>query len=250
MNTQSLLDYARQLDAADPLGSFRARFALPQDAAGMPLLYLCGHSLGLMPLAARDIVAEELDDWARLGVRGHEEARRAWIYYPENLRADLAGFVGCAAEDVVAMNSLTINLHLMLASFYRPQGRRNRIVIEAGAFSSDRHAVTSQLEWHGLDPRTHLIELAPPAAEDLIREAAIEALLAEKGDEVALVLWPGVQFRTGQSFDLPRIAAAGRRAGAVVGFDLAHTIGNVPVQRAGALRDAGADSLCGAATSI
>ncbi len=122
MNSSSSLDYARQRDAADPVGSFRAGFALPEDAAGRPLLYLCGHSLGLMPLAARSILTEELDDWARLGVRGHEEARRAWIYYPENLRADLAGLVGCAAEEVVAMNSLTINLHLMLASFYRRRG--------------------------------------------------------------------------------------------------------------------------------
>jgi kynureninase len=219
------------------MGPFRSRFALPSDDSGLPLLYLCGHSLGLMPHAARGLLTEELDDWARLGVRGHEEARRAWIYYLENLRTDLAALVGAEAEEVVAMNSLTINLHLMLASFFRPRGRRTRIVIESGAFSSDRHAVSSILELHGLDPQQHLIEIAPLPGEDLIHEDAIDGILTEQGEDIALVLWPGIQFRTGQSFDLERIAESARRAGAVVGFDLAHSIGNVPVS----LRDSEPD---------
>jgi kynureninase len=228
---------AQARDAADPLREFRARFALPCDERGTPLTYLCGHSLGLQPLAARDIVNAELDDWARLGVRGHEQARRPWVPYHENLTAGLAALTGAAAGEVVAMNSLTVNLHLMLASFFRPHGARRRILIEAGAFSSDRHAVASQLAWHGLDTQQALIELAPPAGADTVPEEAIESCLAEHGREIALLLWPGVQFRTGQAFDLARIARAAHRHGCIAGFDLAHSVGNVPL----ALHDAAAD---------
>jgi len=220
---------ARARDAADPLRGFRDRFALPRDARGEPLTYLCGHSLGLQPLAARTVVNEELDEWSRLAVQGHEEARRPWIPYHENLAAGLAALAGAQASEVVAMNSLTVNLHLMLASFYRPQGKRTRILIEAGAFSSDRHAVTSQIAWHGLDPERTLIELAPAAGEDLVPEESIESQLACHGEEIAVVLWPGVQFRTGQAFDLARIARAAHRHGCIAGFDLAHSIGNTPL---------------------
>jgi kynureninase len=182
-----------------------------------------------MPLAVRELIAEELDDWSRLAVLGHEHARRPWIPYHENLTAGLVHLTGAQANEVIAMNSLTVNLHLMLASFYRPAGQRTKILIETGAFSSDRHAVTSQLAWHGLDTANHLIELTPPAGADTIPEEAIEACLERHGAEVALVLWPGVQFRTGQAFDLARIARAARRAGCVMGFDLAHSIGNMPL---------------------
>ncbi len=229
MTTAFSMEEAHRRDAADPLAAFRTKFALPADASGAPLLYLCGHSLGLMPHAARDLVVEELEEWARLGVRGHEEARRPWVSYPESLCADLANLVGAEPDAVVAMNSLTINLHLMLASFFRPSGRRTRILIESGAFSSDRHAVTSTLQWHGLDPDEHLIELAPRPGEDLIEEDQIAKILADQGRDIALVLWPGVQFRTGQSFRLGHIAGLARRAGALVGFDLAHAVGNVSV---------------------
>ena len=228
---------ARERDAADPLARFRARFALPRDAAGTPRTYLCGHSLGLLPLAARELVSEELDDWARLGVEGHEHARRPWIPYHENLTAGLAALTGAHPDEVVAMNSLTVNLHLMLASFYRPQGRRTRILMEAGAFSSDRHAVTSQIAWHGLEPARELIELAPRAGEALLRVEDIEACLAQHGEQIALVLWPGVQFRTGQAFDLARIARLVRARGCVLGFDLAHSIGNVPLELHGSDAD-------------
>lgn len=237
MTYQPSLDYARRCDAADPLRSFRERFALPRDDRGQPTLFLCGHSLGLMPLAARTIIGEELDDWSRLAVLGHEHARRPWIPYHENLTAGLVHLTGARATEVIAMNSLTVNIHLMLASFFRPADRRTKILIETGAFSSDRHAVTSQLAWHGLDPAQHLIELTPPAGSDSIPEDAIEACLAEHGGDIALLLWPGVQFRTGQAFDVQRIARAGRRAGCVVGFDLAHSIGNMPL----ALHDCDAD---------
>jgi kynureninase len=220
---------ARALDAADPLRSFRARFAQPTSASGAPKVYLCGHSLGLMPLAARALVMQELDDWARLGVEGHEHAQRPWIPYHENLAAGLAALTGADAGEVIAMNSLTVNLHLMLASFYRPQGARRRILIEAGAFSSDRHAVTSHLAWHGVDPAEALIELAPAVGEDSVPESSIEACLEQYSAQIALVLWPAVQFRTGQAFDLARIARAAHRHGCVAGFDLAHAIGNLPL---------------------
>jgi kynureninase len=220
---------AQARDAEDPLRAFRARFALPRDVRGEPLLYLCGHSLGLLPLAARAVVNEELDEWSRLAVLGHERARRPWIPYHENLTAGLTVLTGAGADEVVAMNSLTVNLHLMLASFYRPHGKRTRILIEAGAFSSDRHAVTSQIAWHGLDPASTLIELAPAPGADTVPEEAIEASLARHGEEIALVLWPGVQFRTGQAFDVARIARAAHQRGCIAGFDLAHSIGNLPL---------------------
>ena len=220
---------AQARDARDPLRRFRERFALPCNERGEPLVYLSGHSLGLQPLAARALVNEELDEWARLAVLGHEHARRPWIPYHENLTAGLVAVSGAQPSEVIAMNSLTVNLHLMLASFYRPNGRRSRILIEAGAFSSDRHAVTSQISWWGLDPASALIELAPPAGEDTVPEEAIEECLARHGEEIALLLWPGVQFRTGQAFDLPRLARAAHRHGCLAGFDLAHSIGNLPL---------------------
>ena len=229
MTYEPTLEFARRLDEADPLRGFRERFALPHGPHGEPVVYLCGHSLGLMPLAARGLVMEELDDWAQLAVLGHEHAHRPWIPYHENLRDGLAALTGARATEVVAMSSLTVNLHLLLAAFYRPSGKRRRILIEEGAFSSDRHAVASQIAWRGLDPQETLVELSPPAGTDTILEDSIDAYLAEHGAEVALVLWPGVQYRTGQAFDLGRIARAGQRAGCLVGFDLAHAIGNIPV---------------------
>jgi kynureninase len=237
MSATAQLEHARECDRTDPLRGFRERFALPLDERGAALAYFCGHSLGLQPLAARERVLEELDEWARRAVEAHEHARRPWVPYHENLTGGLAALAGATAGEVVAMNSLTVNLHLMLASFYRPQGKRRRILIEAGAFSSDRHAVASQLAWHGLDPDEALIELAPRAGEDLVDEAAIEECLARHSQEIALLLWPGVQFRTGQSFDLGRLARAAHRHGAIAGFDLAHSMGNTPL----ALHDAAAD---------
>ncbi|MEN9704156.1 MAG: kynureninase [Pseudomonadota bacterium] len=235
--TTDLLAAARALDAADRLAPFRDRFLLPVDAQGAPQVYLCGHSLGLQPKDARRYIDEVLDDWARRGVEGHHDGRRPWIPYAEALQEGFARLAGARPIEVVGMNSLTVNLHLLMASFYRPQGRRVAIVVEEGAFSSDRHAVASQLEWHGLDPATALIEVAPLPGEDLVDEAQLETLLAERGSEVALVLWPGVQYRTGQAFDLGRIAESARRAGAACGFDLAHGMGNTPL----ALHDSGVD---------
>jgi kynureninase len=190
-----------------------------------------------MPLAARERVQEEIDDWARLGVQGHHTARRPWIEYAERFAAPLALLAGAREPEVAAMNALSVNLHLLMASFYRPQGKRRCIVIEAGAFPSDRHAVISQIQWHGLTAEDALIELAPePGATDC-DETQLEHLLETRGDEIALVLWPGVQYLSGRSFDLSRIAHATRCAGSYCGFDLAHAIGNLPLQ----LHDDGAD---------
>jgi kynureninase len=233
----TLLADAVQLDQGDPLARFRLQFALPRSAGGEPALYLCGHSLGPMPLSAPALVQQELDDWARLGVRGHHEARRDWIGYAERLNPSLAKLAGARETEVVAMNSLSVNLHLLMASFYRPAGRRRCIAIESGAFPSDRHAVASQIHWHGLDANEALIELAPSGGAEDCDEAELEDLLARRGDEIALVLWPGVQYRSGRAFDMARIAAAARRAGAHCGFDLAHAIGNLPL----GLHDADAD---------
>jgi kynureninase len=234
---QQLHERAAALDAADALAGLRARFAIPRDAQGRELVYLCGHSLGLAPHAARRLVLEELDDWERLGVLGHEQARRDWIGYAGRLQAPLAALVGASPAEVVAMNSLSVNLHLLLAGFYRPRGQRNRILVEAGAFPSDRHVVRSQIAWHGLDPDDCLVEVAPAAGGDLVDEQALCARIAAEGERLALVLWPGVQYRTGQAFALAPIVRAAHAVGARVGFDLAHSVGNVEL----ALHDSGAD---------
>jgi kynureninase len=237
MSAVELHARARTLDAGDVLAPFRDRFALPPHIDGNASIYLCGHSLGLAPLAARQLINEELDDWNQLAVLGHHVSRRPWIDYAEQLRPALAHLMGAHPGEVVAMNSLTVNLHLLMASFYQPLGKRRCIVVEQGAFSSDRHAVVSQIQWHGLSAADALIEIAPVSGADLVDEAAVEQLLSERGAEVALVLWPGVQFRTGQAFDLGRIARAAQLAGATCGFDLAHAAGNMPLQ----LHDDGAD---------
>jgi kynureninase len=223
-------DYALDLDAADILAPYRKQFELPRHANGQPLIYLCGHSLGLAPRAALDYVSEELAEWAAMGVAGHHTATRPWIDYAQNFTKGLVHVTGALPDEVVAMNSLTVNLHLMMATFYRPVGMRDKILMEEGVFPSDRHAVLGQLGWHKLDAEQTLVEMTPRAGEETLHIEDIEAKIAELGPELALVLWPGVQYRTGQNFDIARIARAAHAAGAVAGFDLAHSIGNVPLQ--------------------
>jgi kynureninase len=231
------LDWAHTQDAADVLAPLRARFALPRAADGRPLLYFCGHSLGLAPLGAREAVEAEIAAWEQLGVLGHEHPGSAWIGYAEQLQQPLAQLAGAQPHEVIAMNSLTVNLHLLLASFYRPSGQRRAILLEAGAFPSDRHALDSHVRWHGFDPGLELIEIAPRTGEDLIRIEDLEAHITAQAARLALVLWPGVQYRTGQLFDLARITRAVHAVDACAGFDLAHAIGNVPL----ALHADGAD---------
>ncbi len=229
-------DRAAALDACDPLAPFRGEFHIPAHAAGEQL-YFCGNSLGLQPRAVRNALLDELDDWARLGVEAHFLGKHPWMTYHGLVRDSLAALVGAQPSEVVAMNSLSANLHLMMVSFFRPTATRHAILIEAGAFPSDRYAVESQLRFHGLDPAHSLIELAPDGDDGIVTAAAIERVLAERGHEIALVMWPGVQYRSGQAFDLREITRLGHAQGCIVGFDLAHAAGNLAL----ALHDDGAD---------
>jgi kynureninase len=235
--TDDLLQEAERLDAADPLREFRNEFHLPCNADGKSLIYLCGHSLGLQPKRTAELIQEELADWQHLGVEGHFAGCRPWLSYHEPVSARLAALIGAHAQEVVAMNSLSVNLHLLLVSFFRPTRKRCKILIEESAFPSDRYVVTSQLRWHGFDPHDALLEVGPRDGETTIRQEDIEALLEREGANIALVLLPGVQYLTGQCFDIASIATAARKQGCVVGFDLAHAIGNVPL----ALHDSNID---------
>ncbi len=221
---------AHRLDAADPLGSFRDQFELPRRDGGEPLIYFCGHSLGPLPHAARSLVEAELDTWSRLAIDGHFRDRDPWFTYAESLAEPTARVVGAEPDEVVTMNGLTVNLHLLFTTFYRPTRERYAVLMEAGAFPSDRYAVASQVREHGLDPATAIIRVAPRAGEDLIRSEDVEAILAEHGRRIALVWLPGVQFITGQWLDMERITAAAHERGALCGWDLAHAAGNVPVR--------------------
>lgn len=222
--------YALRLDAEDPLAPYRDRFCLPPGRDGAPSIYFCGNSLGLMPKAARDAVEQELHDWATLGVEGHFHARTPWYSYHEEFRESGARLVGAKPGEVVMMNGLTVNLHLMMVSFYQPTPGRHKILVEAPAFPSDSYAIQSQLLHRGFGAAEGLIVARPRPGEEAIRTEDIEELLlAQRGGEVALVLLGAVNFHTGQRFDIPRITAAAKRAGAVVGFDLAHAAGNVPL---------------------
>jgi len=230
-------EHAHALDAADPLRAWRDRFVVPHSAEGRELVYLCGHSLGAQPTLAADYVEEIMRDWRSLGVEGHFAARRPWLTYPERLAPALARLIGASPQEVVVMNTLTVNLHLLLVSFYRPAGERTALLIERHAFPSDRYAAESQVRFHGLDPARDLIELAPRDGENCLRTDDVVAAIERDGPRIATVLLPGVQYLTGQALDIGTITAAGRRAGCTVGWDLAHAIGNVPLR----LHDAGAD---------
>ena len=223
-------DFAIEMSAHDPLAEYRDRFHIPKAPDGADCVYLCGHSLGLQPKTVRGYVERELEDWAILGVEGHFHAQNPWMPYHELLAVPTARLVGASPEEVVAMNSLTVNLHLMLVSFYRPTAARNKILIESNAFPSDQYAVQSQIRYHGHDPASSLIEIGPRPGEKAIRTEDIEKLLAEEGERIALVMLGGVNYYSGQAFDCARIAAAGHSRGCVVGFDMAHAAGNISLQ--------------------
>ncbi|QKW40500.1 kynureninase [Actinomadura sp. NAK00032] len=225
-------DEARRLDDTDPLPTLRGEFLVPP-APGGPYeeaAYFAGNSLGLQPRSVAGRLREELDDWARLAVEAHTQGRRPWVDYHELLREPAARLVGALPHEVVAMNSLTVNLHLLMASFYRPAGTRTRILIEDSAFPSDSYAVAGQAVHHGLDPAAAVVRLKPRPGEDNLRTEDVLAFLEREGGTVALVLLGGVNYLTGQLMDIPAITKAGRAAGAVVGWDLAHAAGNVPLR--------------------
>ncbi|HEX2585370.1 MAG TPA: kynureninase [Steroidobacteraceae bacterium] len=220
--------FATQLDNSDPLALFRKQFHIPV-RNGVEQTYLCGHSLGLQPKRTAELINEELTQWQRRAVDGHFEGPRPWLSYHELLTPGLSELTGAQAPEVVAMNSLSVNLHLMLISFYQPTKQRYKIVIEDSAFPSDRYAVTSQIRLHGFDPTAALITIKPRDGEDTIRTEDILSLLQSEGLSIATVMLPGVQYLTGQAFDMKAIAAAAHAQGCSVGFDLAHAIGNIPL---------------------
>jgi len=228
--------YALQQDSQDDLRHFREQFFIPQHE-GQNQAYFCGNSLGLQPKSLPAALTEELDNWAQNGVEGHFNGKHPWMPYHEFVRDSLASVVGAIPSEVVAMNSLSVNLHLMMVSFYRPSKERNVILIEAGAFPSDRYAVESQVRFHGFDPAESLIEIEPDLPGGIFSMAHLSSIIAEHGHRIALILWPGVQYRTGQYFDLKEITRLGHAEGCVVGFDLAHAAGNLPLN----LHDSGAD---------
>ncbi len=221
--------FAREMDAQDPLRPFRERFHCPADAKGKPLIYFVGNSLGLMPKSARALVEQELEDWQKLAVDAHLGAKTPWYTYHESVRQPLARIVGALPHEVIAMNSLTVNLHLMMATFYRPTPPRFKIVMEETAFPSDSYAIKSQLAHHGFDPATALLRARPRQGEFTVRPETIQRLLDQHGDEIALVLLAGVNFFTGQLFDIQTVTAEAQKRGITVGIDLAHAVGNVPL---------------------
>ncbi len=231
MTFENTRDFARQLDSADPLRSFRERFLFPTFTAN-EVVYLTGNSLGLQPKRTRELLLEELEDWHKYGVEGHFEARRPWFSYHEFLTEKAAKIVGAKPIEVVITHSLTTNLHLLMVSFYRPSadGKRTKILCEGKAFPSDQYALESQVKFHGLNVEDNLVEIFPREGEHLICEEDILAKIEELGDSLALVMIGGVNYYTGQLFDMERITKAGHAVGAVVGFDLAHAAGNVNLQ--------------------
>lgn len=230
MTFRNDITFAAEQDRADELAHFRERFHIPKRDNLDPEIYLCGNSLGLQPKSTREFVEQELAEWELLGVHGHFAARRPWMPYHEFLTEKTAELVGAKPSEVVNMNTLTANLHFMMVSFYRPTPERYKLLIEKPAFPSDRYAAESQVRFHGFDPKDALLEIGPREGEAVIRDEDLYALIEKHGNEIALILLPGVQYYSGQVFDVAEITRLGHRKGCVVGFDMAHATGNI-VQR-------------------
>ena len=228
MNYRTDAVFAKELDAADPLAKYRDEFYIAE-ANGKESIYFCGNSLGLQPKRTEAAIAQELKDWQKLGVEGHMHAKNPWLPYHEFLTESYAKIVGAKPTEVVAMNTLTVNLHLLMVSFYRPTTTRHKIIIEGGAFPSDQYAVKSQIEFHGHKHADSLIELMPRDGEATLRTEDILELIEREGDSVALIMLGGVNYYTGQLFDMEAITKAGHAKGCLVGFDLAHAAGNAPL---------------------
>ncbi len=228
MNFENSRAYAQQLDKDDPLAQYRSQFYIPK-YKGNDSIYFTGNSLGLQPKSTRKYIEEELQAWQDHGVEGHFQGDRPWMYYHKFLKEQLAKVVGANPHEVVSMNSLTTNLHLMMVSFYRPTQKRYKIITEAGAFPSDQYALETQIKFHGLDPVETLVELKPRQGEHTLRTEDILQAIEEASDSLALVMMAGVQYYTGQFFDIKSITAKAHEVGALAGYDLAHAVGNVPV---------------------
>ena len=230
MNYKKTAEFASQLDKQDQLSSYRDEFYIPKDVNGNELIYLCGNSLGLQPKRTKAYLNQELEDWAKLGVEGHEHAKNPWMPYHEFLSESYSKIVGGKKSEVVAMNSLTVNLHLMMVSFYRPNPKRNKILIEADAFPSDIYAVNSQISYHGYKPKDTLLKLSSREGESAVRTEDFAQVIREKGDEIALIMLGGVNYYTGQVFDFETITKLAHDKGILVGFDLAHAAGNIKLE--------------------
>jgi len=234
------LKFAQQMDQQDPIVHIRNEFSIPKTESGKEEIYLCGNSLGLQPKLSAEYVRRELDQWAKLGVKGHFDGDFPWMPYHEFLAEGFADLVGAKTDEVVCMNTLTANLHFMMVSFYRPTKTRHKILIEKHAFPSDHYAVESQVKFHGFDPETSMLLINPREGEETIRNEDVLSLIEKQGDSIALVMLPGVQYYTGQVFDMSSITKLAHQKGCMVGFDLAHAAGNIPMQ----LHDWNVDFAC------
>lgn len=235
--SKASLEYAKELDQKDSIALYRDQFHIPKDHNGNDWIYMCGNSLGLQPKTTKKYIQQELEDWANYGVEGHFEAKNPWMPYHEFLTDTMAKVVGAKPIEVVIMNTLTTNLHLLMVSFYQPNKTKYKIVIESDAFPSDRYAVESQLRFHGFDPKEGLIEWKPRSGEELLRLEDLETILDQQDDEIALLLIGGVNYYTGQYLDLKKIADLGHAKNCMVGIDLAHGVGNIQPE----LHDSGID---------
>jgi len=230
MNYKDTANFASELDERDELRSYRNEFHIPLQKNGEPYVYMCGNSLGLQPKRTKQFLNQELEDWATFGVEGHFHAKNPWLPYHEFLAESYAKIVGAKSSEVVAMNTLTVNLHLMMVSFYRPTQKRHKIIIEGDAFPSDIYAVESQIKHHGFLPENALIKLRPRDGESAIRTEDIASIVEREGDEIVLIMLGGVNYYTGQVFDFEKITKLGHAKGINVGFDLAHAAGNIKLE--------------------
>ena len=229
MNYQATLEYAQHADKTDPLQTYRNRFYFPQHE-GQPTIYLCGNSLGLLSNNVQPAIEQELKDWKELAIDGYRKARNPWLFYQHFFKQSLSKIMGCTEDEVTVSNALTVNLHFLMFSFYRPTPQRYKVMMEAGAFPSDQYAVETQIRHHGFDPDDAIIEIAPRAGEKTLRTEAILQAIRDHSGSLALVMFGGINYYTGQLFDLASITEEAHRVGAIAGFDLAHVAGNVPMQ--------------------
>lgn len=224
---ETSLEYAKELDKKDKLAPYKDKFLIPKDKDNKDWIYMCGNSLGLQPKTTQEYIQDELNDWANLGVEGHFKNKNPWLSYHELLTTNMANIIGAKPIEVVIMNTLTTNLHLLMVAFYQPTKTKYKIVIESDAFPSDRYAVASQLDFHGYDSKEGIIEWKPRKGEELLRIEDLEDILDQQGDEIAMLLIGGVNYYTGQYLDLKKIAQIGHSKNCKVGIDLAHGVGNI-----------------------